>query len=76
MFCVKVKIRKINSKPLVDWMKPDVTYPVLDVYKYLRTDKDTGIQTFVTWFLIGDKDTGILSWVSSSAVDYAEERQL
>lgn len=70
MFSVKVKMR--NEKPLISWMKPDVSYRVLNVYKYLKTDKETGLSTFNTWFLIGDKETGIMSWVDTRGLDYCE----
>lgn len=73
-FIVKVKtkfeVKTQTIKPVVSWMKMDMPYAVLDIYKYLKTDKETGSQTFYTYFLIGDQDTGIFYWVDSHGVDF------
>jgi hypothetical protein len=68
-FVVKTKMRKDAitkaDKPIITWMKPEMPYAVLDIYKYRAKEG-----TFTTFFLMGDQDTGLLHWVDSHGVDF------
>jgi hypothetical protein len=67
LFVVKVKSKenKVTQEqiPVTKFMKMEMPYAVLDVFKH--RDRD-GL--FYTWFLIGDQDSGELQWVESHAV--------
>ena len=73
-FVIKVKTQKklVNGKleevPLISWMKPEMPYGVLEVWKYEKKDKETGNVAVITRFLIGDQDTGLLHWVDSHGI--------
>jgi len=72
---VKVKLHfrqgQPKATPMVAWLEGDKAYPVIDVYKYLEKNKETGKSTFKTWFLVGNPVTGEMGWVESHTVSYA-----
>jgi len=74
LFFVKVKLIEVKGskepKPAINWMAPEASYAVLDVYTWHRTDKDTGVVTVFSKFLIGDPVTGFLHYVDPQGVLY------
>jgi hypothetical protein len=77
-FVVKVKMVMLSKNktdkpelaPAVSWMKPELPFCVLDIWKWQSKDKETGEVKIFTKFLIGDQDTGILHWVDAKGVDF------
>jgi len=73
-FIVKVKMRRDPKTkleaPVISFMRKDMPYCVLDVWKWREKNKETETYTVVTKFLIGDQETGILHWVDSHGVDF------
>lgn len=68
IFYVHVRIGKETGKPMVEWMKPNKNYPVLDIYKH-KPHPEKGLET---WFLIPNLDNdNSLMWVSSVAVTFS-----
>jgi len=57
----------------IKWMLRGESYPVLDVYKYMHTDKETDTKRIVTRFLAANPKTGELAWIDSRVVDFAGE---
>lgn len=78
LFLIKPKLvndprapeKKISA---IRWMKPDVAYPVFDIYKYKKSDKEAGTSRMITLFLSANKETGELAWIDAAVVDYVEE---
>jgi hypothetical protein len=70
---VKVRVNPGSKEPisLISWLSPGVAYPIIDVYKYLERNKDTGVSTFRTWLLVGNPKTGVFGWAESHKVDFA-----
>ena len=73
LFIVKPKLRtdpKTKEQvPVVNVLKKDMPYAVLDVWKY-REKREDGSYGIVTRFLIGDQETGLLHWIDSHGVDF------
>jgi hypothetical protein len=73
---VKVKLHfrqggKSKPTPMVSWLEENKAYAIIDVYKYLEKNKESGKSIFKSWFLVGNPETGEMGWVESHTVDYA-----
>jgi len=72
LFIVKVKLIESKltkeSKPAISFMKPEMPYGVLDVYTWHKTDKETGVVTVYSRFLIGDHESGEIHQVDPRGV--------
>ena len=73
-FIVKTKVKKDpktqEEKPAIHFMKAEMPYCVLDVWKYREKNKETDTYSIVTKFLVGDDSTGLLHWVDSHGIDF------
>jgi hypothetical protein len=78
LFSVKVKLIESKfskePKPAIQFMKPEVAYEVLNVYTWHKTDKETGVVTVYSRFLIGDPETGFIHYVDPQGVVFVGDK--
>jgi len=51
----------------------ETSYPVFDVYKYTKKDKETEISHIITKFLVCNSETGEMKWIDAKGLFYAGE---
>ena len=73
LFMVKFQKGLIDPKKPDKGWKADEPYPVFDVWKYSKLDKETGIYVTVTKLLICNPSTGEMRWAEAKGLVYTGE---
>ncbi len=69
LFLVKFQKGVIEGGIQKGW-REDTSYPVYDIYKYTKKDKETETSHIVTKFLVCNPDTGEMRWVDAKGLKY------